>query len=389
VKISLLTGGEPHYQTGLVFGLSEQDLVIDVIGDDSLAASPIMRRPRVNFKHLRRRLESDGSLSQKLFRVTAYYLRLINYAARTDSRLIHIQWPYKLVFLDRTVLNVYYKALGKKIVFTAHNVDQGARDGAHLWRNRSSLLFLYKIVDHVIVHTNKMKRDLANGFGISESKVSVIPHGVNCAVPESAVTREEARRVLRLPDGKRALLFFGLISPYKGLEYLITALARLRREKQEVSLVVAGRIKECEPYWHEVCRSIQCEGLSNDVMIHTKHIPDESVEIYFKAADVLIMPYRNIFQSGVLFLAYRFGLPVIATDVGSLREDVIEGKTGHICKPEDPDDLAKTIGRYFASDLFKDLENRRQQIRDYAHQRYSWSRIGEMTRKVYEKVMKE
>jgi glycosyltransferase involved in cell wall biosynthesis len=101
------------------------------------------------------------------------------------------------------------------------------------------------------------------------------------------------------------------------------------------------------------------------------------------------MPYRNIFQSGVLFLAYRFGLPVIATDVGSLREDVIEGKTGHICKPEDPDDLAKTIGRYFASDLFKDLENRRQQIRDYAHQRYSWSRIGEMTRKVYEKVMKE
>jgi len=293
------------------------------------------------------------------------------------------------VFLDRTVLNVYYKALGKKIVFTAHNVDQGARDGAHLWRNRSSLLFLYKIVDHVIVHTNKMKRDLANGFGISESKVSVIPHGVNCAVPESAVTREEARRVLRLPDGKRALLFFGLISPYKGLEYLITALARLRREKQEVSLVVAGRIKECEPYWHEVCRSIQCEGLSNDVMIHTKHIPDESVEIYFKAADVLIMPYRNIFQSGVLFLAYRFGLPVIATDVGSLREDVIEGKTGHICKPEDPDDLAKTIGRYFASDLFKDLENRRQQIRDYAHQRYSWSRIGEMTRKVYEKVMKE
>ena len=63
------------------------------------------------------------------------------------------------------------------------------------------------------------------------------------------------------------------------------------------------------------------------------------------------------FQSGVLFLGYNFGLPVIASDVGSLREDIVEGKTGFVCKPRDPIDLAKEIERYFSSELYRRLDN--------------------------------
>jgi len=108
--------------------------------------------------------------------------------------------------------------------------------------------------------------------------------------------------------------------------------------------------------------------------------------MYFKAADVLIVPYVQIFQSGVPFLAYSFGLPVIATDVGSLRQDIVEGRTGFICRAKDSSDLANMIHQYFDSELFRSLENRRLEIKQYANERYSWDKVAEITKKVYEKL---
>src|SRR6185436_14841474 len=118
-------------------------------------------------------------------------------------------------------------------------------------------------------------------------------------------------------------------------------------------------------------------------VLRMEFIPDEEMELYLKAADVTVLPYTRIFQSGVLFLAYSFGLPVIASDVGSLREDVVEGETGFICKPEDSLDLAKTIERYFSSNLYRDLDRRRGHIREYVRERHSWDTVGERTRSVY------
>src|SRR6202043_640122 len=94
-------------------------------------------------------------------------------------------------------------------------------------------------------------------------------------------------------------------------------------------------------------------------------VPDGETELYFKAADVLVLPYTHIFQSGVLFLGYNFGLPVIASDVGSLKEDIVEGKSGFVCKPRDPADLVKRIEDYFSSELYQQLAMRRQDIRDF------------------------
>ena len=84
----------------------------------------------------------------------------------------------------------------------------------------------------------------------------------------------------------------------------------------------------------------------------------------------------------------RSGLPSpskspIATDVGSFGEDIIEARTGFVCKPSDPNDLALAIQKYFDSDLFRELEQRRQEIRDYALSRHSWEAVGELTRNVY------
>jgi D-inositol-3-phosphate glycosyltransferase len=109
--------------------------------------------------------------------------------------------------------------------------------------------------------------------------------------------------------------------------------------------------------------------------------------LYFKSADVMVLPYKDIFQNGVLFLAYSIGLPVIAADVGSFRKDIIEGRTGFFCRPCDPADLATLIEMYFRSDLFNNVGRHRQEIQRYTNARYSWDTVGEMTRKVYVELL--
>jgi D-inositol-3-phosphate glycosyltransferase len=118
-----------------------------------------------------------------------------------------------------------------------------------------------------------------------------------------------------------------------------------------------------------------------------RFIPEAEVEIYFKAADVVVIPYVEIFQSGVPFLSYSFGLPVIATDVGSLRNDIIEAETGFLCRPKDTADLARAIRNYFASDLYQDLDQHRHMIREFANERNSWAKVGEIVSGIYRRVL--
>ena len=118
-----MTGGAPHYEMGLVSGLAEEDLAVDVIGGSDLELASVMRHPRVSFKNLHGKHAAGSPIWVKAARVLWVYLRVMKYAATSDSSVVHIQWPYKLVFFDRTFLTLYYKCLGKKVVFTAHNVD--------------------------------------------------------------------------------------------------------------------------------------------------------------------------------------------------------------------------------------------------------------------------
>ena len=208
-------------------------------------------------------------------------------------------------------------------------------------------------------------------------------------MPCTKLTPTDAKRHLGIKDGERTILFFGNIGPYKGLEHLIAAFQMIVSRNAEYRLIIAGKPRGgSEKYVNEIRDATSRDVDSRKVIQRIEHIPDHEIELYFKAADVLVLPYTYIFQSGVLFLGYSFGLPVIATDVGSLRDDVIEGETGFLCSPSDPDDLAKSIETYFESDLFRNLSSRRQQIRDYADGRHSWNVVGELTRNVYVKLLR-
>jgi D-inositol-3-phosphate glycosyltransferase len=389
LKVSLLTGGQDeHYAFGLLGALISKGINVDFIGNDDMSKAEIVADKRVNFFNLRGNQNRAASSVQKITRVLTYYCRLLRYAATTDSRLFHILWLNKFLLFDSTLLNVYYKLLGKQLVFTAHNVDIRERDGGNNFLNRLSLKILYTLVDHIFVHTTKMKSQLIQQFSIKESKVSVIPFGINDALPKSDLTKSEARARLQLNAHHKTLLCFGNIAPYKGLEYAIHAMDRLIKKDDTFRLVIAGQIKGgCQQYWDEIERVGEKLDLGKYIIKKIEYIPDEEVEVYFKSSDVLLLPYRSIFQSGILIMSYSFGLPVVAADVGSLREDVMEGRTGTICRPEDPDDLADTICRYFESNLFRDLELLQKDIIDYGNEKHSWEEVGNITHSVYKNLL--
>ncbi len=383
----MLTGGmDPHYQLDLLSGLIKQDIEVDFIGSDKMEGAEVLRNGRVHFYNLRGNQDHFASIGQKIYRILKYYARLFKYAPTTDSKIFHIQWLNKFELFDRTIMNIYYKLFGKKLVYTAHNIDAQEREGKSTLLNRLSLKFMYKIVDHIIVHTEKMKSQLVEGFIVKNDKITVIEHGINNVIPQTNLTKERAREIIQLNQEDKVILFFGNITPYKGLEYLIYALKILKENIKEIKLIIAGKATGHEAYWEGIEKIIIENMLDEYIIKKIDFIPDEDVEIYFKSSDVLVLPYKNIFQSGIIFVSFNFGLPIIASDVGSLREEIIEGEIGYICKPGDYKDLAEKINYYFNSNLYNDLEGNKRKIIEYTKEKFSWDRIGKKTYEVYQKL---
>jgi D-inositol-3-phosphate glycosyltransferase len=385
IKAGLLTGGfDRPYVFGLTMALISAGIRLEVIGSDDVDGPEMHTTPGLTFLNLHGSQRQGAGPLRKMLRVGAFYIRLFGYSLASSPKLFHILWNNKFPLFDRTLLMAYYKLRGKRVVFTAHNVNAGKRDANDSALNRLTLKIQYRLADHIFVHTERMKAELLEDFGVRTQNVTVIPFGINNAVPDTDLTPAGAKRRLGIRDGERTILFFGNIGPYKGLDFLVTAFQRVAARKAGYRLVIAGKPRGgCEKYLKEIQEAIGRDASREQVISKIEYIPDEETEVYFKAADVLVLPYTQVSQSGVLFLGYSFGLPVIATDVGSFRDDIIEGENGFFCRPCDSADLADTIEMYFESELFKQIDSRRVEIQGDARARHSWDVVGETTRNVY------
>lgn len=326
--VSLLTGGaDKPYAFGLATALILHGAALDLIGNDDLDCPEFRGKLGVNFLNLRGDQRPDASFVRKVARVVLYYAKLIRYAARANPGVFHILWNNKFQSFDRTLLMFYYKWLGKRIVLTVHNVNSGRRDSNDTLLNRLTLKTQYRLADYIFVHTERMKDELIGDFQVLERRISIIPFGINNAVPNTLLTPAEAKRKLGIQHSEKTILFFGNIAPYKGLECLVSAFHQIGTRRADYRLVIAGRPKHCESYWTAIREEIRNQVQSGRILVRADFIPDNETEIYFKAADVFVLPYRRIYQSGVLFLGHSFGLPVLAADVGSLRDEIAEGET--------------------------------------------------------------
>jgi glycosyltransferase involved in cell wall biosynthesis len=112
-------------------------------------------------------------------------------------------------------------------------------------------------------------------------------------------------------------------------------------------------------------------GIAQDVVIVDQYVPNEKVPIYFSAADVVVLPYIDVTQSGVVQLAFGFGVPVITTRVGGLPEVVVNGETGLLVTPCDSRLLAEAVCHYFAYNLGQQMSNAVK----VASQQFGWRAI--------------
>ena len=130
------------------------------------------------------------------------------------------------------------------------------------WLNRISLNIQYRLSDHIFVHTEGMKSEMAPEFGIPESKISVIPFGINNTVPNTRLSHVQAKRQLGISKDDKVLLFFGNIAPYKGLEYLVAAFGELLKKDGNYRLLIVGSPKARQPTGTKFAGGIEDSGIA-------------------------------------------------------------------------------------------------------------------------------
>jgi len=275
------------------------------------------------------------------------------------------------------VIALFNRLRGIVVVTTVHNVV--FHEHEILGHLANSLLFSQ--TDHFIVHSDRNRRLLCHIYGISRSRVSVIPHGILAPGLNArlASDRLQLRRELGLRPDSFVVLFAGLIRPYKGLEDLLRAFSVVHSRHHGTCLVVAGEPWDSWDHYQAVIDELR---LNEAVALVLEHIPETRFFDIFRAADLVVLPYRKFeSQSGIGLLAIGLGKPLIVTRVGGLPDLVSDRRA--IVEPNDPESLANAIlhvienPRFFRKLVVDSKGSRRQ---------YSWSDIAQRTIALYESL---
>jgi glycosyltransferase involved in cell wall biosynthesis len=192
----------------------------------------------------------------------------------------------------------------------------------------------YRLPSGFVVHTRAMRDELVGRYSIPNDRVLVMEHGIEPHAGMPAVVSRSGK------SGPLHLLFFGIVARYKGLDLLLEALKEI---DVPFTLMIAGTSTETATL-RDIRRRIAEHPAANAIRWRDEFIPEAEISRLFAAADAVVLPYRHIDQSGVLFQALRFGVPVIATQVGAFPEYVTE-EIGETCPPENTSALAAALRR--------------------------------------------
>jgi len=301
------------------------------------------------------------SIPLKLLR-TPQFLKTIR---RTRPDVMHLNNCHVWYILTLRWLGRRYP-----IISTMHDVEPhpGQDD---TWRKRKEIDTLARLSHRVFVHGEKLTQHLLTKYPMrTEDNVTVIPHG-----DYSLFTRYQSSAV----EERNVVLFFGRIRDYKGLEYFIQAAKLVSLMVPDARFVIVGA-GDFRPY----CRLLS-EAL--DFEVHNRYIPDCQVADFFRRASIVVLPYIQASQSGVIPIAYAFGKPVVTTHVGCLPDVVEDGQTGLLVPPGDAQALADAMLRLLGNDELRETlgRNAHQKMKD----ELGWSKIAATTLRIYRMAIQE
>ena len=328
-------GGIAHYSTLLVRELRKQYRVTFITLKRQYPS--FLFPGTTQYDHSTSRIVEDNdsiidSINPFTWISTAFLLK------REAFDLIIVQWwnPFfGLAF--GTIINVLAFMAKTKICFLCHNVLP--HESTIVDRILSK--YAYKNVQYFIVHSEEDQKNL-----LSLKPKAVVKKNLH---PTYAIfsdfdiyEKHQARQKLNISH-KNILLFFGLIRKYKGLKDLIYAMEKVVQHLDCVLLIV-GEFYEPKSEYESLINEL---SLNDYVIIVDKYINNEEVSLYFCSADVVVLPYIEATQSGIVQIAFGLNTPVITTNVGGLPEAVSNGKTGFIVEKESPEKLAEAIVKFY------------------------------------------
>jgi len=286
-------------------------------------------------------------------------------------RIIHVHWLY--IFPFGFVMKGFYyfcKGLGIKVIWEMHNIlPHGYAES-----DRKQCRWFYEKSDAIIFHSGHDIQRAKDLLDTNTDKIhTVIPHGNFNGSYENTISKGKARNNLNIPDNSRAILCFGFIRKNRGYEYLLEAV----KDMENTIVVIAGKLEDKDVYRN----LLAYEKRLPQLRLFVKWIPDEEIQYYFNASDIVVLPYTDITTSGVIPLAYAFSRPVITTNIGGLR-DIVNDDTGIIVPAKDVEALQNAIDNIFSRDLLA----MGKCAYEYSKKEFSWERNVQKIKELYELV---
>lgn len=297
--------------------------------------------------------------------------------------IIHFHALYHL-FLSGNLLKSWLKAIyslvyllilrsrGTRIVWTAHDLKN--HENRKLGVDRFFTKWFARLSHVIIAHAESAKREVMTVFKLHDDpRLVVIPHGNYIGHYPNQVERAQARQSLGLPEHEFVFLFLGLIRPYKGVPEMIHSFQQLNQT--DCRLVIAGKLSEPQ-LEQEIQQRI---GGNTQITLIPGFVPDDQIQTYMNAADVVVLPYRDILTSGSVVLAMSFGKACIAPRRGCI-EDMLDDSGSFLYNPDDADGLVSAMQR--AVEAKETVNDMGQHNLDIAEE-WSWARVAQMTLEAY------
>lgn len=333
-----------------------------------------------------------GRLLHRIARGLRYYQqwwRLMRYLRRERPDVVQFG---EIRFATDLLPLALLRASGLRLTDICHNVapfDTRARSASLVVRFPLSRLlyrWVYGCFDVIFVHGQFNRREFLRFYGGDPERVCVIHHGneqLFRQYPASGAQNDRAHLPTEIPEHAPLALFFGTLTKYKGVEYLLEAFARVKRTVPQAWLAIVGYPNpEVDPAMlRDRAKTL---GICDSTWFHLQYVPNEDVAAWFNRASVVAIPYLTVYQSGVLQLAYSFGKAVVATNVGSLPEVVKHGKTGFVVPPRDPKALADALTTVLRNPALAHQLGRR--ARRQSQTLYSWDQVAAQVREAYRRI---
>jgi len=364
--------GMAYTDVGQISALRELGVRALLVGSESWMLEPQIVPRTVVFRG------THGARS-KLLKGAAYVAslgRLLLRIRRSRPDVVH--WQFTELPVADVLAMIAIRALGIPQVYTAHELLPWSASAYH----QRLFTRLYGLVDAVVVHNEDQRAEVVRRFSLDSTKVHVAPLGDYALFATPALSQSGARAELEVPDGAPVALFFGTIRPSKGLEVLLAAWARVAENVPEAQLFIVGKpfkgldTTKMMDLIHEL-------RIESSVRTRFEQVDPIETNTYYRAADVVVLPYHEIGSSGVLRYAYNSARPVIATAVGEHVGRVVAGQTGHMVPPGEASALAdaliaglrdrsalKSMGeraQAYAAANFKWLDSAKEMRRIYTH----------------------